>query len=341
MSERLPSALDDRHDRTGDDAGTADEDELPPSRPPKPSSWITHAVLFALTTVTVFYAGAFYAGALPESFDAIAVLKALPRGYGYALPLLAILLTHEFGHYFAARYHSVRASLPYFIPMPMLSPFGTMGAVISMPDRIRSRSALLDIGAAGPLAGLVVALPLWCIGIATSRVQPLGETYVQEGQSLLYWALKRVFAGPIPDGSDLSMNALAFAGWTGALVTMLNLVPVGQLDGGHIAYALFGAKQNRYATWLHLGLLVPLAYNVVRFVVPAIGDPNGSIGTAISNSTFWLVWFGIILAMRWWGGVNHPPVDKSDLSPGRRVIALVSLAMFILLFQPTPWARYG
>lgn len=324
------------------EGGAVDAEETEPaSEPSKPTSWVTHAVLFAITTVTVFYAGATYAGALPESFDALAVVRALPQGYGYALPLLAILVTHEFGHYFAARIHAVRASLPYFIPMPMLSPFGTMGAVISMPDRIRSRNALLDIGAAGPLAGLVVALPIWCVGIATSQVQALGPTYIQEGQSILYWILKRVLAGPIPDGSDLTMNSLAFAGWTGALVTMLNLVPVGQLDGGHIAYSLFGAKQDRYARWIHLGLLIPLTYNLLRFVVPVVVDRTGSIGTAISNSTFWLVWFALILAMRRMSGINHPPVDPSELSSGRRVIALVSLALFVLLFQPTPWARYG
>lgn len=311
----------------------------------------THALLFAATTVTVFYAGATYSGALdglrlhpasdpgPPTF--LQIVAALPYGYAYALPLLGILLTHEFGHYFAARLHGVRASLPYFIPMPMVSPFGTMGAVISMPDRIRSRNALLDIGAAGPLAGLVVALPVWFVGIATSKVAPLGHTYIQEGQSILYWLLKRVIAGPIPDGSDLQMNSVAFAGWTGALVTMLNLVPVGQLDGGHIAYSLFGEKQNRYAKWLHLALLVPLTYNLITFVVPVVASGGEGVGTAISNSSFWLVWFTLIFVMRRMSGINHPPVDASELSSGRRIVALVSLAFFILLFQPTPWARYG
>jgi membrane-associated protease RseP (regulator of RpoE activity) len=330
-----------------DDAAAAsegfdeDDPEVASAPPSKPTSVGVHILLFALTTVTVFYAGAAYAGALPETPGFLSILTALPKGYAYALPLLAILLTHEFGHYFAARLHAVRASLPYFIPMPMVSPFGTMGAIISMPDRIRSRNALLDIGAAGPLAGLVVALPVWCVGIATSKVQPLDASYIQEGQSLLYWALKRVIAGPIPDGSDLSMSSVAFAGWTGALVTMLNLVPVGQLDGGHIAYSLFGEKQDRYAKWLHVGLLVPLAYNLVRFVGPVVVNRTDGIGTAISNSSFWLVWFTLILVMRRMSGINHPPVDRSTLSGGRRVVAFVSLALFVLLFQPTPWARYG
>ncbi|MFO0619304.1 MAG: site-2 protease family protein [Polyangiaceae bacterium] len=320
-----------------------EEDALEESnpRPSKPTPIAVHVALFALTAVTVFYAGAVYANALPETPALVPILVALPKGYKFALPLLAILLTHEFGHYIAARLHQVRASLPYFIPMPMVSPFGTMGAVISMPDRIRSRNALLDIGAAGPLAGLFVALPVWCVGIATSKVEPLGGTYIQEGQSILYWALKKVLAGPIPAGSDLSMSSVAFAGWTGALVTMLNLVPVGQLDGGHIAYALFGARQDRFAKWLHLGLLVPLGYNLIRFVVPSAANGFEGIGTAIGNSSFWLVWFALILAMRRLSGMNHPPVDPSTLSPGRRAIALVSLALFVLLFQPTPWASYG
>src|SRR4051812_1001808 len=127
----------------------ASEEEGPP-----PLRWKLNLALFAATVVSVFFAGAGWAGKVPSEGGALAIAKALPQGYPFAVPLLAILLVHEFGHYFAARYHHVPASLPFFIPFPLVSPFGTMGAVISMPGRIRSRNALLDIGASGPLAGL-------------------------------------------------------------------------------------------------------------------------------------------------------------------------------------------
>ncbi|HEX6272108.1 MAG TPA: site-2 protease family protein, partial [Polyangiaceae bacterium] len=182
----------------------------------------TNVVLFLATVISVFLAGAEYAlpeGARhPEGLGELFDPRFLVTGWPFAVPLLAILLTHEFGHYFAARRHGVPASLPYFIPMPFVSPFGTMGAVIGMRGRIRSRTALLDIGAAGPLAGLVVALPVLAWGIAESEVKPLPERYTQEGQSILYWLLKLVIHGPIPDGSDMNMHATAFAGWVGLLV---------------------------------------------------------------------------------------------------------------------------
>jgi membrane-associated protease RseP (regulator of RpoE activity) len=243
----------DEHEVDADDAGPPSGEEGE-GRGSDRLRYRTNLALFILTVCSVFFMGAIYE--LPKNASFADALRALPHGYKFAVPLLAILVTHELGHYIAARKHGVPASLPYFIPLPLLSPWGTMGAVITMQERIRSRNALLDIGASGPLAGLAVALPIWCIGIATSHVGVLeGGTYSQEGQSLLYLALKRLFVGPIPAGSDLYMNSFAFAGWVGALVTMINLVPVGQLDGGHIAYALFGERHDRYAEWIHRALL--------------------------------------------------------------------------------------
>lgn len=270
----------------------------------------------------------------------IGLLRALPQGWRFAVPLLTILLCHELGHYIAARLHRVPASLPYFIPAPFISPFGTMGAVIAMPDRIRSRRALLDIGAAGPIAGMVVALPVLIYGLATSQVEALQLPYQQEGQSLVYMALKRIVLGPIPAGHDVVLNATAFAGWTGLFVTALNLIPVGQLDGGHIAYALFGPKQDRIARVVHLGLLVMAVANFVRFVVPAV-RAGGGIGQAISNSMFYVIWFGLLALLRHRTGMNHPPTDDSTLSPGRKVVAAGCLLLFIGLFMPVPWAQYG
>ena len=327
------------------DAQPVSDDADRPSEPvaEEPFRYRLNIVLFLLTVVCVFFAGALYDQHVPERFAPIQIAKVLPYGWRFAVPLLAILLTHEFGHYFAARKHGVPASLPYFIPMPpMLSPFGTMGAVISMKGRIKSKNALLDIGASGPLAGLVVAIPVLCIGIATSKVEVLHGAYLQEGQSLLYVIVKRVFLGVIPAGSDVSLNPVAFAGWVGLLITMLNLIPVGQLDGGHIAYALFGRRQDGYAVWIHRLLLAACAYNVVRFVGPiALHHEPGQLGQAISNSTFWLVWFALLAGMRRFTGVNHPPTDPSTLSSGRRVVAIACLVIFVLLFMPTPMAEMG
>jgi membrane-associated protease RseP (regulator of RpoE activity) len=309
----------------------------------------TNVYLFLATVVSVFLAGAEYVHRGPEPAGFVAWLRAAldPRflitGYAFAVPLLAILLTHEFGHYFAARYHRVPASLPYFIPLPFLSPFGTMGAVIGMRGAIRSRSALLDIGAAGPLAGLVVALPVLWWGIAASPVTALPNgAYTQEGQSILYWLLKRLIHGPIPDGSDVVLHPTAMAGWVGLLVTMLNLIPFGQLDGGHIAYALFGAKQDRFAIWVRRSLLGLLAYNVAAFFGPILLRTSKlSIGLAIANSLTWLVWYLLLGLLARLGGREHPPFEPGPLSAGRQFVAWLCLILFALLFMPTPWATMG
>ena len=240
-----------------------------------------------LTVVSVLFAGA-------SAWDGdVALRPALWwRGWTFAVPLLSILLAHEFGHYLAARWHRVPASLPYFLPMP-LSPFGTWGAVIVMPQRISSRRALLDIGAAGPLAGLVVALPVLCLGLAWSPVEPLQSHGILEGQCLLYGLLKRVVLGAIPSGYDVTLHPVAFAGWAGLFVTMINLLPVGQLDGGHIAYALLGPKQNTVARAMRHGLLVLFVVNLARNLAGARAAhyADGTVSTALSNSTFWFFWF--------------------------------------------------
>src|SRR6185312_2298651 len=172
------------------------------------------------------------------------------------------------------------------------SPFGTMGAVIAMRGRIRSRDALLDIGASGPLAGLCVAIPVVIAGLAQSPVTPLSPHGELEGQCLLYLLLKRIVLGPIPAGYDVMLSPMAFAGWVGLFVTMLNLVAVAQLDGGHIAYALFGPRQDRYGRILHNLLLVIFGFNAVRFIFPVlIARDFEHLGRAVGNSVFWLVWY--------------------------------------------------
>jgi membrane-associated protease RseP (regulator of RpoE activity) len=225
----------------------------------------------------------------------------------------------------------------------MLSPFGTMGAVINMRGRIRSRDALLDIGASGPLAGLCVAIPVLVAGLLQSPVAPNLETGIQEGQCLLYLAIKRIVLGPIPEGYDVMLTPTALAGWAGLFVTMLNLVAVAQLDGGHIAYALFGPRQNRYARVLHTLLLGIFAYNLVRFMLPIAQQgawDRDHVFKAFSNASFWLVWYFLIRIIMRAGGRDHPPTEPGELSPGRKGLAVLSLLLFALLFMPTPWASY-
>ena len=308
----------------------------------EPTKYGLNLILFVLTALSVFWSGAAELDAtLAESLDPRRLLE-IWRGWPFAVPLLAILVAHESGHYVAARLHRVPASLPFFIPLPKLSPFGTLGAIIGMSGRIRSRVALLDIGAAGPLAGMLVALPVLAIGLSKSPVLPNSEHYTQEGQSLLYMFMKRVFAGPIPDGSDVQLHLTAMAGWVGLLVTMINMLPWGQLDGGHIAYALFGERQHAIARWVRRSLLLLFAFNLLRFVLPVVLHKSSlGYGFAISNSLFWLIWFGFTgLVGRISGGADHPPFEPGELGRGRRAVAWLCLIMFVLLFMPTPYAVY-
>jgi membrane-associated protease RseP (regulator of RpoE activity) len=320
--------------------------ELPEPRP-RPRNPRVNALLFVATTISVFVQGAYYPGV--NSWDDVVhtplgeLFRATLSGWTFAVPLLGILLFHEFGHYIAARLHRVDASLPYFIPLPMLSPFGTMGAVIAMQGRIRSRNALLDIGASGPLAGLVVALPVLAIGLSLSTVgpNPTGH-YMQEGQSLLYLAIKWLVLGPIPAGHDVQLHPTAFAGWAGLFVTMINLLPWGQLDGGHVAYALFGKRQDGFARFVRLALLPLFLYNLAVFTLPvALGRSDLPMALAVSNSLFWVMWFFVTgLIGRLSGGANHPPTEPGELSPARRVVAVVTLVFFVLLFMPTPLSSF-
>jgi membrane-associated protease RseP (regulator of RpoE activity) len=288
-----------------------------------------------VTVVSILYAGAQYAA---EPGRAVR----LRDGVSFAAALLAILLTHELAHFFFARVHRVNASLPLFLPLPLLSPVGTAGAVIVMRDRIRSKNALLDIGASGPLAGMAVAIPILLAGLAHSPVQVLSAHGLQEGQCLLYSALKLAALGPIPDGSDVFLTPVAFAGWVGLLITMLNLLPVGQLDGGHVAYALFGPKQNTYGNRVRWAVLVLSPVTFLYHLAPwrnlaAIGE---RIRPALTGSLTWLVWFVILTVLLRLSGNAHPPTEAGDLSPVRRVVAIGTLVLFALLVMPTPMMEY-
>jgi membrane-associated protease RseP (regulator of RpoE activity) len=305
--------------------------------PPEPQTrpWV-HFALFALTLISMLLTAMNFYGGAPPGHSVL--------GYAayQAVSLLGILLIHELGHYVAARLHRVPASPPYFIPLPLLGLFGTLGAVITMNDRIRSRKALLDIGAAGPLAGLVVALPVLAWGLSLSEVTPRSDGhYLQEGQSILYWLMKRLVLGPIPDTHDVQLHPMALAGWGGLLLTMINLLPWGQLDGGHIAYALFGEQQNRFARWVRRGLLVAFLYNVYVFLLPmALGRSQQGWEAALVSSTFWLIWYGITAVMTRFSGSDHPPFEDEPLGVGRQATAVLCLALFVLLFLPTPLSVY-
>jgi len=308
-----------------------------PRAPKKPKLWL-HSLLFGLTLISMQATAMFsMRGSVPKGHTLL--------GYGayQAVSLLGILLVHELGHYIAARIHRVPASPPFFLPLPLIGLFGTLGAVITMDDdRIRSRKALLDIGAAGPLAGMVVALPVLWFGLKMSQVTPVGPgEYTQEGQSILYWLVKRLAVGPIPPGHDVELHPMAFAGWGGLLLTMINLLPWGQLDGGHIAFALFGKAQHRMARWFRGGMLVIAAYNAIKFVLPALlHRSHQSVQAAIGTSAFWLVWYGFTALIAQFSGEDHPPFEPAPLDLKRRLVAIGSLLLFVLIFLPTPLAIY-
>jgi membrane-associated protease RseP (regulator of RpoE activity) len=272
----------------------------------------------------------------------------LTDGLSFSVPLLTILLCHEFGHYFAARAHGVPASLPFFIPLPPgVGLLGTMGAVI-LQGGTTDRRKLIDIGAAGPLAGLVVAIPVLAWGLAQSEVGPIPPVSMQEGNSLLYFALKAAVKGAwLPgDGQDVFLHPTALAGWGGLLVTMLNLIPIGQLDGGHVATAYFGNRYERVAARLH-GLLPFLTAAVFVWVYLVVDRERGgrplpdgwSAGVLAGTAALvWVVWFFMLFVMRRMaGGRYHPPVDDRPLPPSRVALFWVVAVTFVLTFMPVPF----
>ncbi|MCA9868833.1 MAG: site-2 protease family protein [Anaerolineae bacterium] len=272
------------------------------------------AVLFAATVLSCVYVGAQLAA------DIYATRINLLDGVPYAVSLLAILLAHELGHYVVGRRLRAPLSLPYFLPLPV-PPLGTLGAVITMSGPVRNRRHLLAIAAAGPLAGLAVAIPVLLIGLSMSSVQPLPTTgqYMAEGNSLIYAALKFIVFGQLlpSNGIDVVISPIAFAGWAGILVTGLNLIPAGQLDGGHIVYALVGARVARYVLWAVLAALAVL-------------------------SIFWQGWLIWIVLIFLFGRARLAPLDEvTELTPRQKVFAAAMLVLFLLVFTPVPMAVVG
>ncbi len=267
-----------------------------------------HIVLFGATLLTTTLAGTFQAGGNPLS-DPSALVLGLP----FALTLLLILLSHEMGHYVLARIHGVWASLPYFIPGP---PFfvGTFGAFIRMKSPPANRSALFDIGAAGPWAGVCFAIPAVIVGLTLSEVRPLDPLSggIILGDSVLFSALITLVLGVTPDEVRVILHPIALAGWFGLFVTFLNLLPVGQLDGGHVVYSLFGPVHR----WIARAFLL---------VILVLGF-QGWQG--------WFVWVVLLAVL----GIDHPPTADSVLPLDRKrtIYGWCTVGLFVLTFTPVP-----
>lgn len=235
-------------------------------------------------------------------------------GFCYAVPLMTILVCHEAGHFFQTLRYRVKASFPYFIPMP-LPPIGTMGAVIAMSSNMRDRRALFDIGISGPLAGLVPTIIFCVLGLQWSEVKPLPTEYY--GSPLLFDLIAQYTVGNPPPGYTISFHPTAFAGWVGLLITSLNLFPIGQLDGGHVFYALLLKKSYRVAPWILYGIALAVLFFTVVFAYP-----------------MWILMVVLLFFM----GAKHPPTanDNVELGPVRTALGWATLAFVIVGFTPMP-----
>lgn len=255
---------------------------------------------------------------------------------------MGILLCHELGHYVVARRRGLNVSLPYFIPLPPIVSLGTLGAVIRMDKPIEDRNALFDVGAAGPIAGLVAAVPLLVIGLQLSQVGPSPPESAIEGNSILYAGLKyAVFHQWLPNdrGIDVQLHPIASAAWVGLLLTMINLMPIGQLDGGHIARAALGDRHEAWSRWLHLALpLVGVAVAASMFVAArrAENGVSGALHYATYGAVPWLVWTALLAVLRARTGEYHPTVSDIPLDPLRRRLALAMVLVFVSIWTPVP-----
>ena len=288
-------------------------EEMSPAAAARPMagarSLTMHAGLLAATLLS-----ATLAGVDVEPRELVANPALFLRGLPFAAALVTILLVHELGHYLTCLRYRVSASLPYFLPAPLLSPVGTFGAFIRIRSRFPDRRALFDIGASGPWAGFVVALAATVIGLTHSTVLATPQEWhgFACGDSLLTASLTRIVLHV--DSAVVVLHPVAFAGWFGLFVTSLNLLPVGQLDGGHVLYATLGRPTPRIAALL-IAFLVWLG---VR------GFPG------------WLLWAAIITVLL---SLGHPPTDddRRPLDPARRLAALATLVVFVLTFVPEPF----
>lgn len=289
--------------------------------------WL-NIILFGATMITTLVSGSFLEHRVPwRSLDA------LLAGAPFALALLSILGAHELGHYFVARYYKMDVTLPYFIPfLPFPLGIGTMGAVIRMKSPMVSRKTLFDVGLAGPIAGLIVAIPVLAIGLLESRLVPeyvarMGMT-LSLGEPILFKAISHLVLGPLSDNVTVDLSPIAFAGWIGLFVTAMNLLPVGQLDGGHIAYAVWGRAHRYLARTTFVGLLALGVGPFFLNLLPGIDSVPGWSG--------WLVW-AVLLSVF---GLRHPPAldDVTPLTGPRRIIGVLAIVLLIILITPVPFS---
>jgi membrane-associated protease RseP (regulator of RpoE activity) len=282
-----------------------------------------HVTLFVLTILTTTTTGAshyllfqsdFQIDALPQ----LSIGSQLLYGLWYSATILAILGFHEIGHYLACRYYDVDASLPFFLPAP-IPLTGTFGAFIRIREPIPTKRMLFDIGIAGPLAGFLVALPALFLGLSMSRMTAMPtqdlDNFVSLGEPLLFKLAAWLLFGSAPDGYSLNMHPMAFAAWFGLIATALNLVPIGQLDGGHISYAVLGRRSSQVAL-----VMVAVALVLAYF------------------STSWIIWTGLMIGMLLLFGRHHPrtPDEEQPLDRTRLALAAVALIIFIVCFTPAP-----
>ncbi len=259
---------------------------------PADKPWI-NLILFALTILSTY----------------------LTWGIWYSVAVISILLAHEMGHYLMCRRYRIPATLPFFIPFPYINPFGTMGAMIQIRGLIPNKRALFDIGAAGPLAGLVVTIPVIYLGALKSQVVPVKEISdfsITLGESLLFKAISSLAHISVPEGHDVMLHPLAYAGWVGLFVTALNLLPIGQLDGGHIFYSVFGRRGFKFMYVFLIGLGILSIFYVG-----------------------WVLLFVLLLIL----GRHHPPPvdDFTPLDRKRKILAYIIFIIFLTSFTPFPF----
>jgi membrane-associated protease RseP (regulator of RpoE activity) len=321
--------------------GRGADDRTAAAAPRRGSRLHIHVLLFLLTCVTTTWAGILTAHPDLGWLDLAKMVRLVTDGLPYSASIMGILLAHEMGHFLLARWHGVPASLPYFLPVP-LPPLGTMGAVIRMEGRIERRSALVDIGASGPLAGLIVAVPVLAYGLHLSSVmeQPSGISNL-EGNSLLYLAIKYAVKGAVlPSGGiDVFLHPMAWAGWVGLLVTMINLMPIGQLDGGHIAFAFFGDRYARASAWLHrtLPALAVLGGGYAVWELAQRAPLPDALSLGWASGMPWVVWWVLLMVLkRASGGRYHPPVGEEPLTRARRLLCVAMIIIFALILAPIP-----
>ncbi len=268
-----------------------------------------HLVLFIVTFFTMLVAGAL----LQKGINILREPRRIVEGLPFALTLMAILLSHELSHYFASKKHHTRTTLPYFIPAPSL--IGTFGAFIKMKSPIATRKALIDIGASGPLAGFLLSVIAAVVGLSYSSIVPVSETKggLGLGDSILFSLLSRLVVGTPPASSDILLHPVAFAGWIGLFVTSLNLIPIGQLDGGHIAYAFLGERHRILSVTLVITLLI----------------------LGLLSWEMWALWGALMIVL----GLRHPPVIywEVPLDRKRRIMGFLALLIFIVTFMPSPF----